>query len=103
MIRVASAIVLLLASTAGAQTRYTGADGRLRVSLAQQPFSPNGTSRGPNTMASGGIRDTLARLNLRWRYLGLEMPLACGGARQVFSLCCIQPVFPNYLKHAGRP
>ncbi|HEX6941635.1 MAG TPA: arginase family protein, partial [Gemmatimonadaceae bacterium] len=48
---------------AQAQARYTGPDGRLRVSLAQQPFSPNGTSRGPNTMASGGIRDTLARLN----------------------------------------
>jgi arginase len=59
------ALILLpfLASVAGAQTRYVGTDGRLRVSLAQQPFSPNGTSRGPNTMASGGIRDTLARLN----------------------------------------
>src|SRR5687768_1035056 len=59
------ALILLpfLAGVAEAQTRYVGADGRLRVSLAQQPFSPNGTSRGPNTMASGGIRDTLARLN----------------------------------------
>lgn len=53
----------LVATVAGAQTRYTAPDGRLRVALAQQPFSPNGTSRGPNTMASGGIRDTLARLN----------------------------------------
>jgi arginase len=59
------AIILLLALTtvAGAQSKYSGPDGRLRVSLAQQPFSPNGTSRGPSTMASGGIRDTLARLN----------------------------------------
>jgi arginase len=59
------ALILLpfLAGVADAQTRYVGADGRLRISLAQQPFSPNGTSRGPNTMASGGIRDTLARLN----------------------------------------
>ncbi len=59
-------VILLLAlsvASAQAQTKYTGPDGRLRVSLAQQPFSPNGTSRGPNTMASGGIRDTLARLN----------------------------------------
>ena len=59
-------ILLLIALSAApvqAQTKYTGSDGRLRVSLAQQPFSPNGTSRGPNTMASGGIRDTLARLN----------------------------------------
>ena len=59
-------VILLLAATsavAGAQARYTGPDGRVRVSLAQQPFSPNGTSRGPATMANGGIRDTLARLN----------------------------------------
>ena len=59
-------VILLLAATsavAGAQARYTGPEGRLRVSLAQQPFSPNGTSRGPATMANGGIRDTLARLN----------------------------------------
>ena len=56
-------LLALSAVSAQAQGRYTGPDGRLRVSLAQQPFSPNGTSRGPNTMASGGIRDTLARLN----------------------------------------
>jgi arginase len=56
-------LLALSAASAQAQARYTGPDGRLRVSLAQQPFSPNGTSRGPNTMASGGIRDTLARLN----------------------------------------
>jgi hypothetical protein len=57
--------ILLLAVTATsafAQARYTGPDGRLRVSLAQQPFLPNGTSRGPATMA-GGIRDKRARLN----------------------------------------
>ena len=56
-------LLMLSVASAQAQTKYTGPDGRLRVSLAQQPFSPNGTSRGPNTMASGGIRDTLARLN----------------------------------------
>jgi arginase len=56
-------LLALSAVSAHAQGRYTGPDGRLRVSLAQQPFSPNGTSRGPSTMASGGIRDTLARLN----------------------------------------
>jgi arginase len=55
-------LLLAVAGIAGAQSRYTDADGRLRVSLAQQPFSPNGVSRGPATMASGGIRDTLARL-----------------------------------------
>jgi arginase len=63
MIRNTVFLLAMVASVAGAQSRYTGPDGRLRVSLSQQPFSPNGTSRGPATMANGGIRDTLARLN----------------------------------------
>jgi arginase len=53
-------ILLLLAPPgAGAQT-YTGPDGRLRVALSMQPFSPNGSSRGPTTMADGGIQRILA-------------------------------------------
>lgn len=60
-------LLALTAGVAGGQARYTGPDGRVRVALAQQPFSPNGTSRGPATMASGGIRDTLARLNAHVR------------------------------------
>jgi len=40
--------------------KYTGPDGRLRIALAKQPFSPNGTSRGPTTMAEGGIQEILA-------------------------------------------
>ncbi|MGD8279225.1 MAG: arginase family protein [Gemmatimonadota bacterium] len=52
---------LLAPSTTHAQ-KYTGADGRLRVLLAKQPFSPNGTSRGPATMAEGGIRQILERM-----------------------------------------
>ncbi len=42
--------------------RYTGADGKLRVALSQQPLSPNGPSKGPRTMAEGGIQRTLADL-----------------------------------------
>ena len=57
----ALAVALLLPSPAYAQ-RYTGADGKLRVSLAQQPFSPNGTSVGPRTMAQGGIQQILSGL-----------------------------------------
>ncbi len=34
----------------------------LRIALAKQPFSPTGTSTGPNTMASGGIQDSLAKM-----------------------------------------
>jgi arginase len=53
--------ILLIAADAKAQ-RYTGADGRVRVAIARQPFSPTGQSRGPETMASGGIQDTLRSL-----------------------------------------
>ena len=61
-----SVLVVLLGSFALAPARlraqYTAPDGKLRVALARQPFSPTGTSRGPETMAAGGIQDTLARL-----------------------------------------
>jgi arginase len=43
-------------------SRYTHADGRIRVALAKQPFSPTGISRGPTTMADGGIQKILADL-----------------------------------------
>ena len=49
----------LLPSLVCAQ-RYSGTDGKLRVVLAQQPFSPNGTSQGPRRMATGGIQQYLA-------------------------------------------
>jgi hypothetical protein len=42
-----------------AQHKYTDANGSLRVALSKQPFSPNGASRGPATMAEGGIRAIL--------------------------------------------
>jgi arginase len=58
-----SAFVVLPSWPAPAHAqRYTGPDGRLRVALAKQPFSPNGTSAGPTTMAEGGIRGILERM-----------------------------------------
>ena len=45
-----------------ADQKYTAPDGKVRVALAKQPFSPNGTSPGPNTMANGGVQDQLAKL-----------------------------------------
>lgn len=60
--RFAISVVLLAGmalSTAGAQ-KYTAPNGRLRVALAKQPFSPTGLSTGPATMADGGIRKILA-------------------------------------------
>src|SRR5439155_19206016 len=38
-------------------------DGKLRVVLVKQPFSPTGTSAGPDTMANGGIQNILAGMN----------------------------------------
>ena len=54
----AVAIFLIAPGLAHAQ-RYSTSDGRLRVALAKQPFSPTGISAGPNTMANGGIQQIL--------------------------------------------
>lgn len=55
-------LILLIASNALAQ-KYTAPDGKLRIALVKQPFSPTGTSVGPNTMANGGIQQILAGMN----------------------------------------
>ena len=61
---IASALAILLIGSSLVQAqRYTGPDGRLRVALAKQPFSPNGISAGPNTMAGGGIQQILAGMS----------------------------------------
>jgi arginase len=62
----ALAIVLITSAVTHAQ-RYSTADGRLRVALAKQPFSPTGISVGPNTMANGGIQQILEELNVTLR------------------------------------
>jgi len=56
--------VALGAATAAAQParRYVADDGKIRVALAKQPLSPNGPSKGPTTMAEGGIQALLAGL-----------------------------------------
>ena len=56
----------LIAGPLSAQ-RYSDGDGKLRVALSMQVFSPNGTSRGPNTMATGGIQDSLRRSGFVFR------------------------------------
>lgn len=58
---ICTAILLLLPSLALAQ-KYVDSNGNLRIALAQQPFSPRGTSQGPNTMANGGIQDALKEM-----------------------------------------
>jgi len=69
MVHIVFCIVLLLSvavSPVEAQ-RYTGPDGRVRVALSQQPFSPNGRSNGPGTMAGGGIEGILTGMGARVR------------------------------------
>src|ERR1041385_6187728 len=52
-------LFLILSVSASAQS--------VRVALAKQPFSPTGTSTGPNTMAGGGIQDSLAKMGIVFR------------------------------------
>jgi arginase len=47
--------------------KYAAPDGKLRVALVKQPFSPTGTSIGPTTMANGGIQQILAGMNTEIR------------------------------------
>jgi len=47
--------------------RYTAPDGRLRVALVKQPFSPTGLSVGPTTMAEGGIQRLLGEIGATTR------------------------------------
>jgi arginase len=64
--RALAIVALVLACSAGfleARQKYSGPDGKLRVALAKQPFSPTGLSKGPTTMAEGGIQKILADLN----------------------------------------
>jgi len=62
--RIATLLVILSIGPAPAPAqRYVGSDGRLRVALVKQPFSPTGTSSGPNTMANGGIQQVLGGMD----------------------------------------
>jgi arginase len=60
-------LISLLAFTPVSAQKYVDADGKLRVALVKQPFSPTGTSVGPNTMANGGIQNILAKMNAQVR------------------------------------
>ena len=55
------ALVALAAGHPSAAQQAT-AQKPLRVALVKQPFVPNGTSAGPDTMAGGGLQDALRAL-----------------------------------------
>jgi arginase len=57
-----AALCAVLAAPAVAQQKYVDASGKLRVALAKQPLGPNGPSKGPTTMAEGGIQKILQDL-----------------------------------------
>jgi len=56
------AIALILSGWPNHAQHYSTSDGRLRIALAKQHFSPSGTSVGPNTMANGGIQQILSKM-----------------------------------------
>lgn len=58
---VATLVAVVAVGSASAQ-KYVAPDGRVRVALAKQPFLPNGVSKGPSTMAGGGIQRILEQL-----------------------------------------
>lgn len=58
----AAFVALVAQATPPAPGRYLDAQGRLRIALVQQPFQPNGTSKGPAIMAGGGIQEILEGL-----------------------------------------
>ena len=67
MTRLLTIFFALLPVIGSGQVRYTGPDGRVRVALSKQPFSPNGISKGPETMATGGIQEILAKMGATTR------------------------------------
>jgi arginase len=60
-----AAVLIATAAAANAEQRsrkYVDSAGKVRVALAKQPLSPNGPSKGPTTMAEGGIQEMLTKL-----------------------------------------
>jgi arginase len=69
-------LCVLAAATLSASSgppQGSAADGRLKVALLKQPFVPNGTSKGPETMASGGIQPMLEKLGATVRVVDIAL------------------------------
>ena len=83
---VVAVIVAGLAAPAAGQ-KYADASGRIRVALAKQPLSPNGPSKGPATMAEGGIQKILeglgATVRVQEAQLTPEEALEYGGWKKL--------------------
>jgi arginase len=57
-----AAALVVVAVPTSAQQKYVDGSGKVRVALSKQPLSPNGPSKGPTTMAEGGIQKILEGL-----------------------------------------
>lgn len=68
----------LLSAEALPGQRYAAPDGRLRIALVKQPFSPTGLSKGPTTMADGGIQQILSALGATTRVEAIGLTAESG-------------------------
>jgi arginase len=66
-------LLIVDAAALRGQARYSAGDGKVRVALVQQPLGPNGPSKGPETMANGGIQKLLADLGATVRVARAEL------------------------------
>jgi arginase len=62
-------VPLPVTATVGSATQAGG----LRIALVKQPFIPNGQSRGPTTMADGGIQASLKQLGATVRVTDIAL------------------------------
>jgi arginase len=80
-------LVLLSGASPRAGQTYLDPAGSVRVALVKQPLSPNGPSRGPSTMAEGGIQQILKDLGATVRVdearLTAEEALEYGGWKKL--------------------
>src|SRR5688572_2842498 len=58
----AAVVAAVVTAPTHAEQKYLDASGQVRVALSKQPLSPNGPSKGPATMAQGGIQPILEAL-----------------------------------------
>src|SRR5262245_43613248 len=67
MVRLVTVLAFLLLVSTPGSTAQQRAQGGLKVALAKQPFSPTGLSKGPATMATGGIQKSLEAMGVTVR------------------------------------
>ncbi len=121
----------LAASAPAFAQKYTGSDGKLRVALAKQPFSPTGTSPGPARWRAAAFRRSSRSWARRsasqeaaltpeedkeyggWKRLGMALghfaDLVAQNEREgyftvgLLATCPSMPGLVAGLQHSGRP